>query len=493
MMTNKKMLIAIVMLVSMATSFVGCTKEDEANVENNEVKTVQASKVGETDQKTEEETENESEEETTSEAEEETDEEEEGSGAPKLKANLAEIRDQVYNREELVNKLDKNGDGYVTIKEYNGTLKLFKDMDLDGDNRLSDKETKYMMTFEDIPTGSFIMGTDDPITAFGQLQEASSPAHTVTIDGFKMASTELTTAQYCLYLNSALKAGQITVELGDNSAIEKERMIYPVPTYEVKGAPGTTYAGNLFMQLSRVAGISHEYDENSPLLIPMHPLNQCWIYYVPDMEKFYVDPGFENWPASYVKFYGAMAFSEYYDLSLPTEAEWEYVASGGQQFEFPTVDGTNDGDKSNYACFNVENKEDFEGEDEPENYVGFRLDVGKYPANPYGVYDLAGNVWEWTLDWYDEAFYQYCINNGITRNPLNIDGHEDPPADKVGVTGGPGQSFSHGARVCKGGSYNYHEDMTYTTYRFPVYYYIANDHFGARFVIRSSNVEFNGK
>jgi len=489
MMTNKRILIAILLLISMTVSFVGCTKEDEANVENNEVKKVQATKVSETDQKTEEEIESESEGET----EGETDGEQEGSQKPNYRANLAEIREQVYDREEQVNKLDENGDGYLTIDEYNGTSKLFKDMDLDGDNRLSAEETKYMMTFENIPTGSFTMGTDEPTTAFGIKQEVSSPAHPVTIDGFQMATTELTTAQYCLYLNSALKAGQIIVEIGDMSAIEKERMIYPAPTYEVMGAPGTTYQGKLFMQLSQVAGISHEYGENSPLLIPMHPLNQCWINYVPDMEKFYVDPGFENWPASYLKFYGAMAFSEYYDLSVPTEAEWEYVASGGQQFEFPTVDGTNDGDKSNYACYNVENKEDFEGADEPENYVGFRLDVGKYPANPYGVYDLAGNVWEWTLDWYDENFYQYCINNGITRNPLNNEGHEDPPADKVGVTGGPGQPFSHGARVCKGGSYNYHEDMTYTTYRFPVYYYIANDHFGARFVIRSSGVKFNDK
>jgi len=486
MITNKKILITILLLMFITTSIIGCTNEGETNLANNDIEMNETSDVSETDGNIEEEIEEE--------LEEDSDDSDEGSQKPNLKSNLAEIREQVYDREEQVNELDTNGDGYLTIDEYNGTRKLFEDMDLDDDNKLSSEETEYMITFETIPTGSFIMGTDNPITAFGKEEVASSPAHPVTIDGFQMAATELTTAQYCLYLNSALEAGQIEVELGDNSVIEKERMIYPVPTYEVRGASGTTYEGKLFMQLSQVPSISHEYNENGPLLVPEHPLNQNWISYVPDMEKFYVDPGFENWPAAYLKFYGAMAFSEYYDLSLPTEAEWEYAASGGQQFEFPTVDGSNDGDKSNYACFNVEQKEDFEGADEPENYVGFRLDVGKYPANPYGLYDLAGNVWEWTLDWYDENFYQYSVMNGITRNPLNNkDGYEDPPEDKVGVTGGPGQVFSHGARVCKGGSYNYHESMTYTTLRFPVYYYIANDHFGARFVIRSSDVEFNGK
>lgn len=100
-------------------------------------------------------------------------------------------------------------------------------------------------------------------------------------------------------------------------------------------------------------------------------------------------------------------------------------------------------------------------------------------------------VWEGTLDWYDPDFYRYLVDNGITHNPVNLEG-EEPPLDGT-ATGGPGQVFSHDARVYKGGSYNYHEAVAQTAYRFPVYPWIGNDHFGGRVVLRSDTVEFNGQ
>jgi formylglycine-generating enzyme required for sulfatase activity len=130
----------------------------------------------------------------------------------------------------------------------------------------------------------------------------------------------------------------------------------------------------------------------------------------------------------------------------------------------------------------------FLGSDTPDEYIGFRLTVGNYPPNPYGVYDLSGNVWEWILDWYDEEFYQYLVDNGITRNPLNTEGI-DPPKDALG---GPGQEFSHDARITRGGSYNYHEIVTQTAFRFPTYPFIGNDHFGVRVVLRPETTVFNG-
>ena len=399
----------------------------------------------------------------------------------------AVFREQIYNRQGEFERLDVDGDGFLTIKEYNGTQQLFNKMDTNGDEQLSLEEAQYMITFAEIPAGSFVMGTDVLIRAFGPPSTDTSPAHEITIDAFKMSATEITTAQYALYLNSALETGEITVRL-DNVADNPTRYSYPIPTYVVEGAPGTEFAGKPYTYLSPVGTLSHLKALDNPILIPEHPLNTSWIRYIPELERFQVYPGFEDWPAAFIKWWGAMAFAEHYGLSLPTEAEWEYVASGGEQFEFATGDGTNGCDSANYRCYNSQQLPNFTAADTPEEFVGFRLTVGSYPPNPYGVYDLAGNVWEWTLGWYRADFYQYLVDNGITHNPVQLEG-EEPPIDAVG---GPGQVFSHDARITRGGSYNYHEEVTRTAFRFPTYPFIGNDHFGIRVVLRSPTVVFNG-
>jgi sulfatase modifying factor 1 len=408
--------------------------------------------------------------------------------SPRFGPRPAEFRKQIYNRKNEFMKLDINSDGFLSIKEYNGTRQSFKEMDTNGDGKLGLEEAKYMMNFADIPSGSFIMGTDEFVKFVNRKVEDASPGHKVSIDGFKMSATEVTTAQYCLYLNSALKAGEITVKRGHSGVA---RIHYPLPTWVVYGAPGTKYEGKPYISLSPVSGLSHIRAQGSPLLIPEHPLNQGWIRYVPELKRFHVDMGFEDWPAVFMKWYGAMAFAEHYGLSLPTEAEWEYAASGGKQFKFATSDGTIGCNRSNYKCYNVMQEKDFKGVDTPDEYVGFRMKVGSYPPNPYGVFDLAGNVWEWSLDWYKGDFYQYCVDNRITRNPVNLVGVE-PPMDGS-PKGGPRGGWTHDTRITRGGSYQYHETVTRTTYRFRLYPFWGNDHFGFRVILRSPSAVFNGK
>ena len=400
----------------------------------------------------------------------------------------AYLREQVYDRQEEFAKLDTDGEGFLSIDEYNGPEKMFQDMDTDGDEKLSPEEAKYMLTFAEIPAGSFTMGSDEPIQAFADPETDMMPAIEVKMDDFKMATTEVTCAQYALYLNSALEAGEIVVELEPIYA-DLTRVFYPVEAYHIKGAPGTKHAGLPYIQLTPYSSISH-HEAHDGLLIPEYPLNQSWIFYYPEGEQFFVQPGFEDFPVAHMKYWGALAYAEYYGLSLPTEAEWEYAASGGQQFDFGTSDGTDGCQRANYGCRNAMDFPNYEGHDTIDEFIGFRFTVGSYPPNPYGLYDLAGNVWEWTMGWYDAAGHQYFVDNGITSNPVKLEGEEAPMDGSA--TGGPGMPFSHDTHVLKGGNWNYNEPIMRNQYRMPAYSFIANDHIGFRVVSRSPDVVFNG-
>ena len=98
--------------------------------------------------------------------------------------------------------------------------------------------------------------------------------------------------------------------------------------------------------------------------------------------------GKSNHPVVYVSWYAAMAYAGWVEKRLPTEAEWEYAARGGLAGKkYPNGDVIDAG-KANF-----------------DRNVGDTTAVGKYPANGYGLFDMAGNVWEWCLDEYDANFY----------------------------------------------------------------------------------------
>ena len=142
--------------------------------------------------------------------------------------------------------------------------------------------------------------------------------------------------------------------------------------------------------------------------------------------------GLENYPANRVSWYGADAYCREQGKRLPTEAEWEQAAKGPDGRVFPWGDEAPDNTRVTY-------KRKF-------NELGFKamepVDSMEKGRSPYGLHHMAGNVWEWVADWYDEGDYS------ATRV-------RDPQGPEEGAT-----------KVLRGGNWYYRAYYLRTTYRF---------------------------
>jgi formylglycine-generating enzyme required for sulfatase activity len=210
------------------------------------------------------------------------------------------------------------------------------------------------VVFVDIPGGSFRMGDER-----GDLWKSCRPVHDVTVSGFQMGDKEITNAQYCIFLNTLWK----------RKAIAYSDSI-------VRASKGKYKGKNLLNLTESPAG------------------NRCRIRYSP-AEGFQPIEGCGEWPVVFVTWYGAKAFAEQYGWDLPREAEWEYACRGGRQYVYGTCDGTIGPGVANSLGSDIRHP----------------VDVGSYPSNPFGLYDMLGNVWEWCDDWYDGPYKLEPRNN----------------------------------------------------------------------------------
>jgi sulfatase modifying factor 1 len=258
-----------------------------------------------------------------------------------------------------------------------------------------------------IASGEFEMGSDDHYA-----EEA--PAHRVRVNGFWLATTTVTNRQYAAFVRAT------------RYRTVAERPLDPAL---FPNAP----AENLVPGSMVFTGTDGPVD--------LRHLSQWWAWTPGANWRRPFGPGscighLPDHPVVHVAYEDADAYAEWAGCRLPTEAEWEFAARGGLEAQRFTW-----GDEPERAG---ERRANYWHGDFPWRAFpgyGSTSPVGSFEANGYGLFDMAGNVWEWTADWYREHEATECC---APENPRggsqqgSVDG-----ADQFGVP----------RRVVKGGSF----------------------------------------
>ena len=267
-----------------------------------------------------------------------------------------------------------------------------------------------------IPGGTFRMGSD-------QHYPEEAPVHRVTIDGFWIDRAPVTNRQFKEFVRAT---AHVTFA-----------EIPPDPKNYPGALPHMLYAGSLVFTPPRRpvdlkdwsawwaflkgANWRHPYGPKSNLNAP------------------------DNHPVVHVAYTDALAYAKWAGKELPTEAEWEFAARGGLDgAEFAWGDEFTPGGRHRANTW----QGNFPHENQREDGYARTSPVTAFPANGYGVYDMIGNVWEWTADWWSakhepDATKPCCV----PENPRGgrEDNSYDPCLPKIKI---PRKVLKGGSHLC---------------------------------------------
>jgi formylglycine-generating enzyme required for sulfatase activity len=268
-----------------------------------------------------------------------------------------------------------------------------------------------------IPGGTLNMGGDNE-----QADPNEFPKHEVPISPFYMDKTEVTNRQFAAFVEAT---GYVTVA---------ER---PILWEEIKKElpPGTPKPPDSLLQPGALVFQATDQPVN------LNDYSQWWRWTIganwrhPEGPESDIKDRLDH-PVVQVCWEDAQAYAKWAGKRLPTEAEWEWAARGGlENMVYPWGnEALNEGQaKANFwqGMFPYDN------ELRDGHYL--TAPVASYPANGYGLYDMAGNIWEWCSDWFDYEYY---------RQPEAVQANTD----------GPGRSFNPNMpyqqeKVVRGGSF----------------------------------------
>ena len=265
-----------------------------------------------------------------------------------------------------------------------------------------------------IPGGEFSMGSDesgDSFCATPGLTRDAQPIHRVYVDGFWMDATEVTNDAFAKFVQATgyVTVAERTPRAEDFPGAPKENLVAGAVVFTPPPEP--VPLTDHYRWWSFVHGASWR-----------HPLGPS-----SDLR------GRGSFPVVEVAYEDAAAYAAWAGKRLPTEAEWEFAARGGLAGQlYPWGDELRPGGR---WMANIHEGR-FPREDTAADGFAGIAPVARFPPNGYGLYDVAGNVWEWCSDWYRPDSYARLAPAGtVVRNPRGPDSPFDPaePAEKKRV------------------------------------------------------------
>jgi len=237
-----------------------------------------------------------------------------------------------------------------------------------GDKRVSENGQMIMVY---IPASEFLMGSSIKDPYFGTEKfKDETPQHQVYLDSFWISETEITNSMFSSFVN---ETGYIT-------------------TAEINGKGNVTSLDSEGFAEINGANWRHPYGPGSSIV------------------------GMDSYPVVQISWIDANEFCKWAGGRLPTEAEWEKAARGENGSIYPWGDASLTGKMANTADKTLNSS--YWSDMSVEDGIKYLAPVKSFEegASPYGVYDMAGNSWEWVLDWYDPDYYS---SQTVWKNPQN--------------------------------------------------------------------------
>ena len=255
-----------------------------------------------------------------------------------------------------------------------------------------------------IKGGTFLMGSDNI-----QSRKDELPKHKVTVDGFWMDEHEVTNAEFAEFVKNT-KYITTAEQVPDWEELKKQ-----LP-------PGTAKPSDDLLVPSSLVFVSPGHH------VELNDASQWWQWKAGANWRHPEGPqsniiGKDNFPVVHVSWDDAVAYAKWAGKRLPTEAEWEWAARGG--LENAVYPWGNEGIELGKPKANTWQGE-FPAKNLNKNGFLGTAPVKSFPPNAFGLYDMAGNVWEWCSDLYHNDYYKSINKPEGIKNPIGPTKSFDP-------------------------------------------------------------------